>query len=579
MGTRAPARASGRMMRVMRGGGLLQELPRQGNESMASLAKLIQQQHEQIMTCWAAKAQQAASARGLDQPELRNVLPRFLSALTDGSDPAEFVEHHLADRVRKGFELAEIVEEFVLLERCIASLWLATPVPDRPSEEDRLAYADKLQRAVVSVTNLFHEHMERDEQWEKRYLRLLQSLADEALRSPDAPLRSNLRGVLELLLEATSAHSISLVLFDPDGGEVLTSASAGDAEDELRQFAVSLDASSLIGMVAASAEPIRIADVQTTDLEVSDTLRHSGIHSILGVRLPPGRRLVAVLYIGLREKRSFTTREIARLETLGAGLTLHLDNAKLYADLRDRIRELGIERDLRERFVAILAHDLRGPLSAAKMSSQLLIRHPERLDERRDLAVRVERNLDRIDRMIADLLDVSRVRAGRRLPLRLDSCDLGALAEQVVDELSATHGDRFELVRPQTVRGVWSHEELHRALWNLGTNAVKYGAPDATITVRVEPTPTGARLSVHNFGEPIATGEQARLFDLYSRLKDSARPGSGWGLGLALVRACAEAHGGQVEVRSNQQDGTTFTLDLPHDSRPFQPGPAEDSKP
>lgn len=543
---------------------------------MASLAELIRQRRDQIMSDWAAKAQLSASARGLDQPELRNILPRFLSALADGSDPAEFVELHLADRIRKGFELAEIVEEFVLLERCIASLWLAMPLPDRPSEEDRLAFADKLQRAVVSVTNLFHEHMARDEQWEKRYLRLLQGLADDAIRSPAAPLASNLGGVIELLLEATRAHSISLVLFEPESGEVLARASAGDAEDDLEQFTVSLDASSLIGAVAASAEPTRIADVQTTKLEVSDALRHSGIHSILGVRLPPGRRLRAVLYIGLREERSFTASEVARLETLGAELTLHLDNAKLFADLRDRIKELGIERDLRERFVAILAHDLRGPLSAAKMSSQLLIRHPERLDERRDLAVRVERNLDRIDRMIADLLDVSRVRAGQRLPLRLDTCDLGALAEQVVEELSTTHGDRFELVRPQTVRGIWSHEELRRALWNLATNAVKYGSPDAPITVRVEPTPTGARLSVHNLGNPIASKDQARLFDLYSRLKDSARPGSGWGLGLALVHACAEAHGGQVEVQSNPQDGTTFTLELPHDSRPFQsPSPAE----
>lgn len=544
---------------------------------MASLAEIIEQKHDEIMNRWAAKAQQAASARGLDQPELRNVLPRFLTALAASSDPAEFVEHHLTDRVRRGFQLAEIVEEFVLLEQCIASLWLAMPIADRPSEDDRLAFADKLQRAIVSVTNLFHEHMEQEEQWEKRYLRHLQSLADDALRTPEVPLRSNLRGVVELLLEATRAHSISLVLFDSDNGKVLTSASAGDAEDDLRQFAVSLDPSTLIGTVAASAEPTRVADVQTTDLEVSDSLRHSGIHSLLGVRLPPGRRLTAVLYIGLREKRSFTTGEVARLETMGAALTLHLDNARLYADLHDRIHELGIERDLRERFVAILAHDLRGPLSAAKMSSHLIIRHPERLDERRDLAVRLERNLDRIDRMIADLLDVSRVRAGQRLPLRLDACDLGVLAEQVVEELCAIHGDRFELIRAETVRGVWSYEELRRALWNLGINAVKYGAPDATVTVRVERTPTGVRLSVHNFGKPITVENQARLFDLYSRLKDSALPGSGWGLGLALVRACAEAHGGQIEVTSNQQDGTTFTLVLPPDSRPFQPSPVDDA--
>lgn len=545
---------------------------------MGSLAALIKERHEEIMGSWAAKAEQAASARGLGQPELRNLLPRFLDALVDGSDPLGLVEHHLADRIRKGFELAEIVEEFVILEQCIGSLWLDMAVPERPPEEERFAFAGQIQRTIVLITSMFHEHMRRDAQLEKRYLRLLQIVADEALRTPDAPLRSNLGGVLDLLLEATQSHSISLVLFDPDDGEVLGSAAAGAAEGEFGEFTVSLDPSSLIGLVAANEEATRIDDVQTTGLEVSERLRNSGIHSVLGVRFPPGRRLSAVMYIGVREKRTFTAREVSRLESLGAGLSLHLDNARLFADLRDRIHEFEIERELRERFVAILTHDLRGPLSAARLSSQMLIRHPERLDERRDLAIRVERNLDRIDRMITDLLDVSRVRAGQRLPLRLDSCDLGALAEQVVDELSNVHGERFELVRSGgTVRGVWSCEELRRALWNLGINAAKYGAPDTKITVRVERTATGACLSVHNLGNPIAPEEQASLFDLYSRLKHSEQPGNGWGLGLALVKACADAHGGEVGVESNAAEGTTFTLDLPPDSRPFQDGRGEEA--
>jgi signal transduction histidine kinase len=175
-----------------------------------------------------------------------------------------------------------------------------------------------------------------------------------------------------------------------------------------------------------------------------------------------------------------------------------------------------------------------------------------------------------MDRMIRDLLDVSRVRAGERLPLRLDSCDLDMIAEEVAEELAVTHGDRFKLEIPETVRGIWSHEELHRALWNLGVNAVKYGAPGTPIRIRVERTPGGARLSVHNFGEPIASEDQPRLFDLYSRLRAGARPGGGWGLGLALVRAAAEAHGGKVGVQSSRDAGTMFTIELPSDSRPFQ---------
>jgi signal transduction histidine kinase len=238
--------------------------------------------------------------------------------------------------------------------------------------------------------------------------------------------------------------------------------------------------------------------------------------------------------------------------------------------LREQVEELGIERDLRERFVSILAHDLRGPLSAAKMSAELMIRRTEQSDGRRDLAVRIERNLDRMDRMIRDLLDVSRVRGGQRLPLRLEDCDLGAVAREVIEELSATHGNRFELAPGDgVVRGIWSHEDLHRALWNLGTNAVKYGESERPITTRVERTPSGGRASVHNFGNPIPPDKRARLFDLYSRLREGS--GTGWGLGLALVRACAEAHGGEAAIgESSEEAGTTFTIDLPSDSRPFQ---------
>ena len=151
-----------------------------------------------------------------------------------------------------------------------------------------------------------------------------------------------------------------------------------------------------------------------------------------------------------------------------------------------------------------------------------------------------------------------------------DSCDLGALVEDVVEELSATHGDRFESVIDEGVRGVWSYDELRRALWNLGVNAVKYGDPKRRVSIHVERTRSGARLSVHNYGKPIPHEDQATIFDHYSRLKSAGRPGAGWGLGLALVRACADAHGGSVDVDSSEEAGTTFSLVLAHDSRPFQ---------
>lgn len=312
-----------------------------------------------------------------------------------------------------------------------------------------------------------------------------------------------------------------------------------------------------------------VLDAATTELSVSPALRGSGIHSLLGVRLPQRRRLLGVLYVGLTETRAFTAREKRLLESLGGQLTLHLDNARLFADLLEKVDLLAAERELRERFVSILAHDLRGPLGAAMIGSQILVEHPER----RDVAVRIARNIDRADGMVRDLLDVNRIRAGERLSLRIAECDLGAVAREVYEEMVSTSGERFTLVVPDRVIGYWSAEELRRAVWNLATNAVKYGAADRPITLLVRRDDDGAEVAVHNWGPPIPVEEQGNIFRAFTRAKSAkVGPQTGWGLGLALVEGCAMAHGGRVDVHSSVEAGTTFSVHLPMDSRPFQAG-------
>ncbi|WP_095959123.1 sensor histidine kinase [Corallococcus macrosporus] len=549
---------------------------------MASVAGVIRRHQDEIIRRWTEEASRAASARGLDGPEFKNVMPTYLASLADeegapgtlASVRQAHVESHVAARLRQGFNVAEVIEEFAILGRCITSMWLNAPTEARPSALDVERLFTGLHAASTVVTERFSRHLNEDEQTEKRYMRLLQKVTSEAiLEEEPTSLRDLLKEILALLIEAMGAQSAAVLLYEAEGEKLVTAAAAGLASEHLEQHATSMRPCSLLRKVGAGGEETRsVSDEATAPLEVSPTLRQHGLNTLFGVRLPLHRALVGFVYVGLAEVRDFTAREKERLLSLGQQLIVHLDNAKLYAELREKIEALQAERALRERFVSVLAHDLRGPLSAAKSGAQLLMRHPERLDQRRNLALRIDQNIERTDQMVRDLLDANRIRAGQRLPLRLDTCDLGIIAREVFEELTALHGERFILLAEERVRGIWSAEELRRALWNLGSNALKYGSPTEPITFTVKRDGDRARASVHNFCSVIAPEDQERIFKPFSRTQSAhAGPAAGWGLGLTLVWGCAQAHGGRVTLQSDEATGTTFTLELPPDARPFQP--------
>jgi signal transduction histidine kinase len=229
-------------------------------------------------------------------------------------------------------------------------------------------------------------------------------------------------------------------------------------------------------------------------------------------------------------------------------------------------------RDIQERLTHMLAHDLRGPITAAKTNAQLILRRPDDLDHCIRSASRISSSMDRLDSMIHDLLDASRIRAGESLPLQFKECDLDLIARQVVDEANFEQDNRVVVVSNGPCIGYWSESGLRRALENLVTNAVKYGAPNTPITVNVTQAGETAILSVHNEGKPIPQEEQTVLFQQFRRTR-SAENMTGWGLGLTLVKGMAQAHGGTARVESLEGKGTTFQIELPMDSRSKERAP------
>jgi signal transduction histidine kinase len=240
------------------------------------------------------------------------------------------------------------------------------------------------------------------------------------------------------------------------------------------------------------------------------------------------------------------------------------------AQLRTMVVQLDAERVVRERFVALLAHDLRGPLSVVATSAHLLGARPEGLAAPPEVARRIGRAAQRMERMIRDLLDATSLRAGGRLAITPVPCDLVEVVAEALSDLDEAGRRRVRSSLPERLEGVWAPEELRRAVWNLVTNAIKYGRDGTPIAVEAGPAGDDVQIAVHNEGPAIPPEEQARIFEPFGRARGAAAVADGWGLGLTLVRGCAEAHGGALALTSTPEQGTTFFLRLPRDARPYQ---------
>jgi two-component system, OmpR family, phosphate regulon sensor histidine kinase PhoR len=264
--------------------------------------------------------------------------------------------------------------------------------------------------------------------------------------------------------------------------------------------------------------------------------------------------------------RSFDGREVRASVTGGP---LHDALGRIDGALgvfHDVTARHALERE-REHLLHIVSHDLKTPLTTVKMLAQLAQRRlrPERLSEA-ELVARIERAINRMDRMVDDLVDTARLDAdGITLDLKL--CDLGALCREAAEDQGAAAGRPITLELPS--RPVQVHADataLTRVLANLLSNALKYSPADTTVSLALRREGGMARVEVRDQGQGIAAEALPRLFERYYRAPGiQVQHGSGinLGLGLYVSRRMVERHGGRVGVESAVGQGSTFWFTLP----------------
>ncbi|MEW5852306.1 MAG: ATP-binding protein [Myxococcota bacterium] len=248
-----------------------------------------------------------------------------------------------------------------------------------------------------------------------------------------------------------------------------------------------------------------------------------------------------------------------------------------YTDITDRKqmeRQLEEAARMRERFMGILGHDLRTPLTVILMCTHLLQRMA--VDAERPLLQRIEANARRMERLVRDLLDLTRIRAGG-IPVVPKAMNLVESCHAVVEEARAAHpGQEIRLEVEGDCHGVWDPDRLTQVVSNLVSNALNHGLPGGRISVVLHGEATSVVLEVHNEGAPIPPTLLPHLFEPFRRAREPAPSSadSGLGLGLYIVREIVQAHGGEVSVRSSAEAGTTFTVRLPRRAE-HRPGPRE----
>jgi len=175
----------------------------------------------------------------------------------------------------------------------------------------------------------------------------------------------------------------------------------------------------------------------------------------------------------------------------------------------------------------------------------------------------MERSSDRMQAIIAGLLDLTRIRQGHGLPLAPEPVSLETVVGRALDAIPEEQVRRIRREVRARPEGLWDPERLAQAVTNLLGNALQHGDPERPVTLGITAGEGRAQLSVHNYGTPIPEEMVAGLFEPFQRgQQPGAREGS-VGLGLYIVRQVMLGHGGEVRVRSIAEEGTTFTLDLP----------------
>ncbi|HEY7508650.1 MAG TPA: ATP-binding protein [Vicinamibacteria bacterium] len=349
------------------------------------------------------------------------------------------------------------------------------------------------------------------------------------------------------------------------------------ARDLEARYPVRLDAPHGVGSVLRTGRSELVSDVTdqmlqagAEDAEQLRILRRLEVRSYICVPMVARDRIIGALTLLATGEsgRRYDEQDLAMAELLGRRVGLAVENARLYTQTQAALSQVTEISRLKDEFLATLSHELRTPLNAIVGWASMLKGGSLAPDVARRGIETIDRNAALQSRLIADILDVSRIITGK-VRLNVRAVHPLTAIEQAVDTIRPTADAKdvtiHTILDPSAGPISGDEERLQQILWNLLSNAVKFAPKGGRVQVRLEAVNSHIRITVEDNGPGIEQGFLPHLFERFRQADSSStRAHGGLGLGLAIVRHLVELHGGRVRA-ANRDDGTgaVFTVQLP----------------
>jgi signal transduction histidine kinase len=428
-------------------------------------------------------------------------------------------------------------------------------------------------QAVIAIENvrLLNELRERTDAL-SRSVEELRALGEvsQAVNST-LEVETVLQTIVTKAVQLSRTDAGTIYVFDEASQEFLLQATYGMDEaliEAIRHQRLGID-SAVVGDAARGRMPVQVAELADDPAHpVQGLIIRAGFRALLVVPLLSPEGVIGALVVRRREIGEFSGTTIDLLQTFAAQSVVAIQNARLFAEIEEKGRQLELASRHKSQFLANMSHELRTPLNAVLGYSEMMLDglYGDLPEKAKGVLERVQANGKHLLGLINDVLDLSKIEAGQ-LTLAIEDYSMAALVKQAVattESLARTKGLALTAqIQEGLPRGRGDERRLTQVLLNLIGNAVKF-TDKGEVAITAEAVDGRFTVAVRDTGPGIAEADQARIFEEFQQVDNTnTRKKGGTGLGLAIAKRIMEMHGGTLSVQSVTGQGSTFRMILP----------------